>query len=114
MRHKSATWLLAVMLAAMPGAAAIAADGGVHSVQSYAPSHQDHRVWLAGGRHESRRHYRFRFVLPYAYQYGYRMYQYPSGSHRYYRRFGRRSYYVGRHYGPYLYYPYARGYGYYR
>ncbi len=116
MRRISVAWLLAVALIAVTGGAAFAADGGNYSAQSYAPSNQDHRVWLAGNRHGPRRtgHYRFQFVLPYAYQYGYRTYQRPYGSHRYYRRFGRRSYNVGRHYRPYPYYPYARGYGYYR
>ncbi len=114
MRRISAASLLAVTLIAMTGGAAFAADGGNYSAQSYASSNQDHRVWLAGHRHGPRKtgHYRFQFVLPYAYQYGYRTYPHQHGSHRYYRRFGHRSYYGGRHYGPFPYYPYAHGYGY--
>ncbi len=69
MRRISAAWLLSVTLIAMTGGAAFAADGGVYSAQSYAPSNQDHRVWLVGNRHGNsssgaRWRRRFQSVLP--------------------------------------------------
>ncbi len=106
MRRISAAWLLAVTLAAMTGGAAFAADGGVYSAQSYAPSNQDHRVWLAGNRHGPRRtgHYRFQFVLPFSRHYEY-------SSRRNYRHYGYPSYSYGRDYGYSPYYRYYGGHG---
>ncbi len=110
MRRISAALLLAVTLAAMTGGAAFAADGGVvYSAQSYAPSNQDHRVWMAGHRRGNsssgaRWRRRFQSVLPFSRHYEY-------SSRRNYRHYGYSSYSDSRDYGYSPYYRYYGGYG---